>query len=65
MTGWWPPPGMAGQLEQTSGERGDPAGGPNQRFRNHNDRREPLDQLPPKRNRSGLIARLKARLRRR
>jgi hypothetical protein len=65
MTGWWPPPGMAGRLEQTSGERGDPAGGPNHRLRTHDDRGEPLDRLPRRRNRAGVIARLKARLRRR
>jgi hypothetical protein len=52
MTSGGVPPGMAGRFEQPSGERGDKPGGPNQRF------------LAGK-NRPGLIARLKARLRRR
>jgi hypothetical protein len=43
---------MAGRIEQTSGERGGQPGGPNQRF-------------VPGKKRPSLIARLKARLRRR
>jgi hypothetical protein len=43
---------MAGRFEQTSGERGGPPGGPNQRH-------------DPGKKRPGLIARVMARLRRR
>jgi hypothetical protein len=58
MGGAFPPPGMAGRFEQTSGERGGNPGEPNQRL-------IPGKKRPGLKKRPSLIARLIAQLRRR